>query len=61
MSPRVLILGGTGEAAALARAVAASGWADPILSLAGLTEAAPVEGVTLRSGGFGGPAGLTAY
>jgi precorrin-6A/cobalt-precorrin-6A reductase len=61
VSPRVLILGGTGEAAALARAVADSGWAAPILSLAGLTEAAPVEGVVMRSGGFGGPEGLTAY
>lgn len=59
--PRVLILGGTGEAAALARAVAVRGWADPILSLAGLTEAAGIEGVVLRSGGFGGPEGLVAY
>lgn len=61
VSPRVLILGGTGEAAALARAVAASGWASPILSLAGLTEAEPVQGVVMRSGGFGGPDGLAAY
>ena len=58
---RVLILGGTGEAGSLARAIAASGWAWPILSLAGLTEAAPVEGVVMRSGGFGGPQGLTEY
>lgn len=58
---RVLILGGTGEAAALARALAGNGWADPILSLAGLTEAAPVEGVVMRSGGFGGTEGLAAY
>jgi precorrin-6A/cobalt-precorrin-6A reductase len=58
---RVLILGGTGEAGSLARALAASGWAAPILSLAGLTEAAPVEGVVMRSGGFGGPQGLTEY
>ncbi len=58
---RVLILGGTAEAGALARAIAASGEALPILSLAGLTEAAPVEGVVMRSGGFGGLAGLTAY
>ena len=36
--PPVLILGGTAEAAALARALAAGGWAAPILSLAGLTE-----------------------
>lgn len=58
---RVLILGGTGEAAELARALAGNGWADPILSLAGLTEAAPVEGVVMRSGGFGGTEGLAAY
>lgn len=58
---RVLILGGTAEAGALARAIAASGEAAPILSLAGLTEAAPVEGVVMRSGGFGGPSGLAAY
>jgi precorrin-6A/cobalt-precorrin-6A reductase len=58
---RVLILGGTGEAGSLARAIAASGWAAPILSLAGLTEAAPVEGVIMRSGGFGGPQGLSEY
>ena len=61
MIPRVLILGGTGEAASLARAVATSGWAAPILSLAGLTDAAPVEGVVMRSGGFSGPDGLAGY
>lgn len=58
---RILILGGTNEAAALARAVAQSGWATPILSLAGLTDAASVEGVVMRSGGFGGPDGLVQY
>jgi precorrin-6A/cobalt-precorrin-6A reductase len=58
---RVLILGGTSEGAALARAVAATNWAAPIISLAGLTEPAPIEGVVMRSGGFGGPAGLSAY
>jgi precorrin-6A/cobalt-precorrin-6A reductase len=61
LSARVLILGGTSEGAAVARAVAASGWALPILSLAGLTEAAPVENVVMRSGGFGGPEGLAVY
>lgn len=61
MTDRVLILGGTGEAAALARALAGAGWAAPILSLAGLTDAAPVEGVVMRSGGFGGVGGLAAY
>lgn len=58
---RVLILGGTSEAAALARALAGTGWAVPILSLAGLTDAAPLDGVLMRSGGFGGSEGLAAY
>ena len=58
---RVLILGGTVEAGALARKLAAGGAATPILSLAGLTDAAPVAGVIMRSGGFGGPDGLAAY
>jgi precorrin-6A/cobalt-precorrin-6A reductase len=61
MVSRVLILGGTREAGALAQAIAGKGWATPILSLAGLTEATPVEGVIMRSGGFGGPQGLTHY
>ncbi len=61
MVSRVLILGGTAEAGALARTLAAGGAATPILSLAGLTDAAPVEGVIMRSGGFGGPDGLAAY
>ena len=58
---RVLILGGTAEAGALAHALAAGGLAAPVLSLAGLTDAAPVEGVVMRRGGFGGAGGLAAY
>lgn len=58
---RVLVLGGTAEGTAIARAIAGTGWAEPILSLAGLTEAQAIEGVVMRSGGFGGPAGLTDY
>jgi precorrin-6A/cobalt-precorrin-6A reductase len=61
MVSRVLILGGTAEAGALARTLAAGGKVIPVLSLAGLTGAAPVEGVIMRSGGFGGPEGLAAY
>ncbi len=61
MVSRVLILGGTAEAGALARTLAVGGEVMPILSLAGLTDAAPVEGVVMRSGGFGGPEGLAAY
>ena len=60
---RLLILGGTGEAAELARAAAAR-FGDALevtTSLAGRTERpCPVAGL-IRTGGFGGPAGLSAY
>jgi precorrin-6A/cobalt-precorrin-6A reductase len=60
---RLLILGGTGEAAALARAVCAH-FGDALqvtTSLAGRTERPlPLPG-ELRVGGFGGPTGLAAY
>jgi precorrin-6A/cobalt-precorrin-6A reductase len=60
---RLLILGGTAEAVALARgAVARFGDAlQVITSLAGRTERpAPVPG-QIRIGGFGGPSGLAAF
>jgi precorrin-6A/cobalt-precorrin-6A reductase len=60
---RLLILGGTAEAAALARAAAAR-FGDGLAvttSLAGRTERpGPIPG-QVRIGGFGGPAGLAAY
>ena len=60
---RLLILGGTGEAAELARAAAAR-FGDALevtTSLAGRTERpSPVAGL-IRIGGFGGSAGLAAY
>lgn len=60
---RLLILGGTGAAAELARAAAAR-FGDELevtTSLAGRTERPrPVAGL-IRTGGFGGPAGLAAY
>jgi precorrin-6A/cobalt-precorrin-6A reductase len=60
---RLLILGGTGEAAALARS-AASRFGEAmhvITSLAGRTgRPGPLWG-EVRIGGFGGPAGLAAY
>ena len=58
---RLLILGGTTEASALARNVV--GWADldPILSLAGRTQNPVEPPIPFRSGGFGGIAGLKAY
>jgi precorrin-6A/cobalt-precorrin-6A reductase len=59
---RLLILGGTGEAVALAEAVARElpDW-DVVTSLAGVTTS-PVKGPgRMREGGFGGAAGLAAY
>lgn len=64
MTPeRLLILGGTGEAAALARA-AATRFGDALevtTSLAGRTEHPRHVAGHVRIGGFGGPAGLAAY
>src|SRR5712691_4614684 len=53
---KLLILGGSGEAAVLARALA--GRYDVVLSLAGRTEQPVPIPVPVRSGGFGGAAGL---
>lgn len=61
LDTRVLILGGTGEGAVLARALARNGRAVPILSLAGLTDAPPIDGIIMRTGGFGGVQGLATY
>ncbi len=55
---RVLILGGTAEAAALARAVA--GRVEVVSSLAGRAGLPDLPG-RVRVGGFGGAAGLEAY
>jgi precorrin-6A/cobalt-precorrin-6A reductase len=63
MAKSLLILGGTTEAAALARAVAArlGEHLSVTTSLAGRTERpGPLPG-QVRIGGFGGPAGLVAY
>jgi precorrin-6A/cobalt-precorrin-6A reductase len=63
MTMSLLILGGTGEAAALARAVVGR-FGDAVAvtsSLAGRTERpGPLPG-SIRIGGFGGPAGLAEY
>lgn len=62
-STRVLILGGTGEARALARAIDArfGNRLEIVTSLAGRTSApAPVPG-RVRSGGFGGARALAEY
>lgn len=56
----ILILGGTLEASALARALAERG-ARATLSYAGRVETPRAQPVPTRSGGFGGVAGLTDY
>jgi precorrin-6A/cobalt-precorrin-6A reductase len=58
---RVLILGGTTEASAIARALAGDERFAPVLSLAGRTRAPVPPPIPWRVGGFGGVAGLAAY
>ncbi len=58
---RVLILGGTTEASALARALAGDARFDATMSLAGRTRAPVLPPIPCRIGGFGGAAGLAAY
>jgi precorrin-6A/cobalt-precorrin-6A reductase len=58
---RVLILGGTTEASAIARALAGNVRFAPTLSLAGRTKSPMAQPIPVRSGGFGGAAGLAAH
>jgi precorrin-6A/cobalt-precorrin-6A reductase len=58
--PRVLLLGGTTEAARMARALAEAG-VDAVYSYAGRTEAPLAQPLPVRVGGFGGVEGLVAY
>jgi len=60
-SERILILGGTGEARALADALARRPGVEVITSLAGRTVAPRLPKGELRVGGFGGGTGLAAY
>jgi precorrin-6A/cobalt-precorrin-6A reductase len=57
---KVLILGGTGEARALAAALVARR-IDVVTSLAGVTSAPVLPPGKIRRGGFGGAGGLAAY
>lgn len=57
---KLLILGGSGEAAALARALDGDARYQAVLSLAGRTEQPLQLPVTVRRGGFGGVQGLAA-
>ena len=58
---RVLILGGTAEAAGLARALAEEEGVATITSLAGRTRAPAAVPGAVRVGGFGGPEALAEY
>jgi len=58
---KILILGGSSEAAALARALAADSRFEATLSLAGVTAHPGKSPVPVRSGGFGGAQGLADY
>ncbi|BAY11120.1 precorrin-6x reductase [Calothrix sp. NIES-2098] len=58
---RVLILGGTGDAAELAARVATIPGIEAIASLAGRTRQPSIPSGNIRIGGFGGAAGLANY
>jgi precorrin-6A/cobalt-precorrin-6A reductase len=58
---RVLLLGGTGEAAALATCLSGDARVDVTTSLAGRTRAPAALAGQVRTGGFGGADGLAAY
>lgn len=58
---RLLILGGTSEGSALARALAGRTDITPLLSLAGRTEHPVVPPIAHRIGGFGGLDGLAHF
>jgi precorrin-6A/cobalt-precorrin-6A reductase len=58
---KILILGGTAEARMLAERLAGRAGLDVTLSLAGRTASPARQPVPIRSGGFGGAAGLAGY
>lgn len=58
---KLLILGGTAEAAELAARLAGDDRLDTVTSLAGLTRLPNVGAGQVRRGGFGGPDGLAAF
>jgi precorrin-6A/cobalt-precorrin-6A reductase len=61
MPLRVLILGGTTEASALARKLAGDPRLAPLLSLAGRTTNPQPQPIATRTGGFGGVEGLARF
>jgi precorrin-6A/cobalt-precorrin-6A reductase len=58
---RVLVLGGTSEARALARRIAADPRLDGVISLAGRVSEPLAQALPTRVGGFGGADGLARY
>jgi precorrin-6A/cobalt-precorrin-6A reductase len=58
---RVLILGGTTEASAIARGLVGDKRFEPVMSFAGRTRAPVAPPIAWRVGGFGGAAGLAGY
>ncbi len=58
---RILILGGTAEASALAKLIAGDRRFQPTLSLAGRTASPAEPPIPYRIGGFGGAEGLAAW
>ncbi len=58
---RILILGGTAEAAELAAKLAGDDRLETVTSLAGLTRMPTASAGRVRRGGFGGPDGLAAF
>ncbi len=58
---RILILGGTADASALAKLLAGDNRFQPTLSLAGRTASPATPPIPYRIGGFGGWEGLAAY
>ncbi|MCG5513065.1 cobalt-precorrin-6A reductase [Ectothiorhodospira shaposhnikovii] len=58
---RILILGGTGEALQLARALEGDARFAPTYSVAGRTQNPRLPDLPCRGGGFGGPDGLAGY
>ncbi|WP_020084377.1 cobalt-precorrin-6A reductase [Hyphomicrobium zavarzinii] len=58
---RILILGGTTEASALAKRLEGDPRFAPTLSLAGRTKAPATPGIAVRIGGFGGAEGLAQW
>jgi precorrin-6A/cobalt-precorrin-6A reductase len=58
---RILLLGGTGEASALAGLLAEDSRFSAVMSLAGRTAAPILPAIPYRIGGFGGAAGLAHY